>query len=113
MRKKARGHVRNISEECMFGWFDAARAKSFGKELALLVAQRFPLEDAKASAKHLRKREQVLRAMESKIRDFKSTERLNVYKTAQLCNAFKWQLKDSNFPDEFVDTLMGWLTPKL
>lgn len=97
----------------MLGWFDAANAKAFGKDLALLVAQRFPLEDAKASAKHLRKREQVLRAMESKIRDFKSVENLNVYKTAQLCNAFKWHLKDAGFADDFVDTLLGWLAPRL
>lgn len=97
----------------MLGWFNAAKAKSLGTELAQLVAQKFPLEDAKASTKHMRKREQVLRAMDSKIRDFKASEKLNVYKTAQLCNAFKWHLKDAGFPDEFIDTLMGWLAPRL
>lgn len=97
----------------MLRWFDADKAQSFGRELALLIAKKFPLENTTANSQHLRQREQVLRAMESKIRDFKSIEPLNVYKTAQLCNAFKWQLKDSGFPADFIDTWLGWLAPRL
>ena len=36
---------------------------------------------------------------------FKLEHKLNIYKKAQLGNAFKWALKDAGYDPEFVDQL--------
>jgi hypothetical protein len=38
-----------------------------------------------------------------KIKIFKLENKLNFYKKAKLCNAFKWQLLELNYVPTFVD----------
>ena len=35
--------------------------------------------------------------------DYKESKRLGVVKSAKLANAFKWELKQMDYPDNFVD----------
>jgi hypothetical protein len=89
----------------MFEWFNAKEAQKFGESLAVFFIERFPLEDARKKDKLLKKRQDVMEKMFLQITDFKTRNKLNVYKKAKLGNAFKWKLIEANYDPEVVDTL--------
>jgi hypothetical protein len=93
----------------IFEWFDAKTAKDFGESLARFYVQRLPL-DTKATQQEFGSRTaEVLKMMESQVLQFKRQNKLNMYKTAQMGNAFKWALKDAGYDDAYVDRLTEWL----
>ncbi len=97
----------------MFDWFNAKAAKQFGSDLARMVMQQLPL-DAKLIARKLEsKREFIVKKMAAEISDFRQREKLNVYKTAQIGNTFRWDLKEAGYDNEFIETLTGFLVAKL
>jgi len=98
-----------IGAQMIFEWFDAKAAKDFGESLARFYAQRLPL-DTKATQQQFGSRTaEVLKMMESQLLQFKRQNTLNMYKTAQMGNAFKWALKDAGYDDAYIDRLTEWL----
>ena len=96
----------------MFSWFSAAESERFGKELAAFLLAELantPAKDAKFAARA----EKVLVRADQRVRDFKTRERMNVYKKAKLANAFLWSLKDGGCAPEYADQLTEWLSLRL
>ena len=88
-----------------FDWIDAGPSKQFGAALALFYAAKLPIDVDKEDKKYANKKEFVMKKMFEQIEQFKLENRLNLYKKAQLGNAFKWALKDSGFPGREIDQL--------
>ena len=78
---------------------------AFAKELAEMVAKRYPptldkAPERRISANRITK---VLEDALSKAADYNRSARLGVYKKARLANTFKWQLKELGYSDRFVE----------
>ena len=97
----------------MFNWFSTKTSEHFGQELAAFVLSELSGRAGKHEAKFTAKAEKALVRADQKVRDFKASERLNVYKKAKLANAFLWKLKDSGCSAEYADQLTEWLSLRL
>lgn len=77
----------------------------FAKELAQMVAKRFPpaLEKSPERRVSPNRITKVLEDALEKAADYGRSRRLGMYKKARLANAFKWQLKDLGYSDNFVE----------
>lgn len=93
----------------MFGWFNAKEAKAFGEELARFFIERSPLDQDRTGKAFAKKQEELLNKMAQKIQQFKAASKLNIYRKAQLGNAFKWTLRDAGYDSTYVDQLTSWL----
>ena len=54
------------------------------------------------------KAKQAMEQMADQITLFKKQNTLNIYKVAQMGNAFKWTLKDAGYAESYVDKLTQW-----
>ncbi len=97
----------------MLAWFDAARSEEFGTSLAKFFVEQLPADKQMKDAKFASKIEFALKKMESRVQTFKQSEKLNIYKTAKLANAFKWTLTDSAVDENLSARLMEWLMAHL
>lgn len=93
----------------MFNWFNAGEEKKFGVALAKFFIERTPLGFDKSSKAFAKKQEELLNKMHQQVIQFKQQHKLNIYKKAQLGNAFKWTLRDAGYDTDYVDQLTSWL----
>ncbi len=93
----------------MLNWFDAKEARAFGETLAVFFAERIPVDSDLKEKKFAAKAQQVLAKMSQQADQFKLGHKLNVFKKAQLGNAFKWKLRDAGYDHTYVDELTEWL----
>ena len=97
-----------------FAWFDATEAKIFGEFLAEIVIARVSDKNERISERRFGKRhDAMLFQLEKQIALFEDRKSLNVYKKAQLGNAFKWKLLESKFDVDYVDQLTTLIMHKL
>jgi hypothetical protein len=89
----------------MFAWFNAVAAKSFGKSLAELIIRQHDAARKKTERKAARVLEGIEKQIATQVSEFRKEQSLNIYKTAQLANAFKWTLKEAGFDDAYVEAL--------
>ena len=77
----------------------------FAKELADMVAKRFPpaLEKTPERRVSPNRITKVLEDALEKAEEYGKSRRLGAFKKARLANAFKWQLKDHGYSDSFVE----------
>lgn len=77
----------------------------FAKELAEMVAKRFPpaLEKSPARRVSPNRITKVLEDTLEKAQEYGKSQRLSAYKKARLANSFRWQLKDLGYSDKFVE----------
>ncbi len=85
----------------LLSWFDASEAKEFGISLAKFYIERLPLDAPNKPVKA----QETLTKMLQQVARFKLNHQLNVYRKAQLGNAFKWTLKDAGYDSHFADAL--------
>lgn len=97
----------------VISWFDASITKEFGSSLARFYAERIPPDDSSGKNKSIAKRQEVIDKMFQQVARFKLEHKLNIYKKAQLGNAFKWALKDAGYDAAFVDQLTKILMLKI
>lgn len=97
----------------MLDWFNSRRAEQFGTELAQFLIEKMPVDKQLNERKLESKTEYLLTKMEFKIQNFKQDERLNIYKTAKIGNAFRWRLKDAGYEQAYIEKLVEWLVTKL
>lgn len=97
----------------MFAWFDAKKAEEFGASLAQYFIEKMPADQQMSESKFASKTEYLLVKMAAQIKVFKQEEKLNVYKTAKLGNAFKWTLKDAGYDTALSEKLLEWLVTNL
>jgi hypothetical protein len=97
----------------MLNWFSSAESQRFGQELATFVLSELSGSADRRADKFTAKAEKVLAVADQRLRDFKSRERLNVFKKAKLANAFLWTLRDNGCSAEYADKLTDWLSVRL
>ena len=89
----------------ILSWLDASEAKAFGTSLAHFYMERIPPGDSGGKNKSRDKKQEVINKMFQQMARFKLEHKLNIYKKAQMGNAFKWALKDAGYDPGFVDQL--------
>ena len=94
-------------------WLNATEAQQFGKALANFYISKLPRDAGKADKKFANKQDFVAKKMLEQVAAFKQEQKLNLYKKAQLGNAFKWTLKESGYADDEVNRLAGALMRQL
>ncbi len=98
----------------IFDWFDAKESKAFGESLAIFYMSRVKTEDGTRGSKFTeRKNRQLLEKLTQQIIVFRTKNKLNIYKKAQLSNVFKWRMLDAGFDTSYVDELTNWVTQHL
>jgi hypothetical protein len=98
----------------IFTWFDAQAAKTIGRELADFYIQRAGKNSKNARGKIVEKKQkELLGKLSQQIDLCKIRHPLNIYKRAQLGNAFKWHLLDAGLDNAQVDELTSWVTRQL
>ncbi|MBC3884340.1 hypothetical protein [Undibacterium griseum] len=98
----------------VFNWFNAKEEKIFGSSLADFYLERHKTEAINKNNKYVeRKQKELFVKMLQQLESFKAKHQSNVYKKAQLGNAFKWRLMESGLSTEHVDQLTRWLTRQL
>lgn len=96
----------------LFSWFDARDAKDFGSSMARFYMERMPPNVGLNEKQFATKSQQVLEKMNHQVIGFKQKNKLNIYKTAQMGNAFKWALKDAGYDNGYIDKLTEWLVAR-
>jgi hypothetical protein len=95
-------------------WLDATKAKEFGTSLAVFFIEKIPVNSQVVDDKQFaRTTKKVLAAMTLKVIEFKKNNSLNIYKRAQLGNAFKWTLKNEGYASAYIDDLTMWLMKQI
>lgn len=88
--------------------FNRARSREverFAIELARAFAEKYPLADAQGERNVVRKLARTIDAACDRAAAFQKEKRLGVYGKAKLGTAFKWELKELGYRDDFVDEL--------
>lgn len=97
----------------ILSWFDASEAKAFGTSLAHFYIERIPADESDWKNKAVAKKQQeVVNKLYQQLARFKVDHKLNLYKKAQMGNAFKWALKDAGYDDVFIDQFIKELLLK-
>lgn len=89
----------------VLNWFDASEAKAFGTSLAHFYIERIPFDMVVGKSQSITKGQEVMSKIFQQMERFKLEHKLNIYKKAQLGNAFKWTLKDAGYDPVFADQL--------
>jgi hypothetical protein len=96
-------------------WFDATKVKEFGTALAVFFIEKVPTDNSQKvdDDYFARKTKKTLTAMSIQVEEYKKNNNLNIYKRAQLSNAFKWKLKEAGYASEYINELTMWLVKQL
>lgn len=97
----------------LFGWFDGQAARAFSEALARSFVNRVPLHDTVGDKKFEARAKAAITLLSKQVAEFKRENKLNIYKKAQLCNRFKWYLKDAGYEPSYIDKLTDWLMLQL
>jgi hypothetical protein len=89
----------------LLSWFDAKEAKEFGASLARFHIEKIPLAEPGKKSRTPAKQQESLKKLLQQMERYKLEHKLNIYKKAQLGNAFKWTLKEAGYDTEYVDQL--------
>lgn len=98
----------------MLSWFDAKEVKAFGENLAKYYFDNFKnVEDSKSEKIFNKRNIALLENLKSQIAVYKRCNKLNIYKKAQACNAFKWQLLQAGLDPDHAEALTSWVVREL
>ncbi len=89
----------------MFQWFDTRAAKALGNALADHVIAQHQSAKKVSKKRPDSRNELIVRHISDQVSELKRSERLNIYKIAQLGNVFKWRLKEAGFEDDYIEAL--------
>lgn len=97
----------------LFSFLDASAAKAFGTEMARSYIERMPPNAALTEKQFTSKSKHTIEKMSVQIAAHKQQNKLNLYKIAQMANAFKWTLKDAGYADDYIDKLTQWFVVRV
>ena len=97
----------------MFSYLDASAAKAFGTEMARFFIDSMPPNAALTEKQFTSKSKHAIEKMSVQIAAHKHRNKLNLYKVAQMANAFKWTLKDAGYADDYIDKLTQWFVVRV
>lgn len=94
-------------------WFNAREAELFAQEIVGEIKKLFPPEHMKGKAIPKKIYQKKFESLIVRTRIFATKHKLNIYKKAKLLNTIKWELREIGHDDEFIDSLIVFLTPLL
>jgi hypothetical protein len=94
-------------------WFNAGEAESFAQEVVREINKLFPPEHLKGKAIPKKIYQKKFESLVVRTVAFAAKNKLNIYKKAKLLNTIKWELREIGHDDEFIDSLIMFLTPLL
>lgn len=97
----------------MLSFLDAKASKAFGAEMARSYIERMPPNLTLSEKQFASKSKHAIEKMSVQIAAHKQHNKLNLYKIAQMANAFKWTLKDAGYADDFIDKLTQWFVVRV
>lgn len=97
----------------MLSFLNAKEAKEFGVSMARDFAKRMPPDAVLKDRQFAKNAHQIIEKMSKQIATYRERNTLNIYKIAKMANAFKWELKDAGYQDEYVDSLTHWFIVKV
>ena len=98
----------------MFDWFNTKEEEKFAYLLAETLIDRMDLTSLPSGNRlQGKKHDAMLHNLLQQVNIFKLEHKLNIYKKAQLGNAFKWALKDKGYDTDYVNQLTNWIMLKL
>jgi hypothetical protein len=93
----------------MISWFDAGAAESQADqavaEIGRLVSKDELSGDGAVRKKQIAKLDQTI----DRHRRLAATAGYNIYKKAKFANRVKWRLRDTGYPDDFIDSVVRLL----
>jgi hypothetical protein len=93
----------------VLSWFNADEEKKFGESLARFFMERTSVDSHRPGKVVAKKQDELLNKMTQQVVQFRQQRKLNIYKKAQLGNAFKWTLRDAGVDPAYADELTTWL----
>jgi hypothetical protein len=93
----------------MLSWFDTRAVRSFGIELADYVVAQDKLLRQGSKKRALKADADLASSMTRRIAEFRASERLNVYKVAQLGAVFKERLGEAGLDEASIEALLTHL----
>lgn len=92
------------------------KVDAFSLSLANSFINDFPLEQnvkPHSSKKYQKRLNKALRNIDTKINDFKSSNKISIYKKARIGNKFMWSLKEHDYDNQLVEEITKQLLIKL
>ena len=89
----------------MFNFFDAKEPIRYGAELGEEFVKKLKTINQKSISKRDEKWMKLQNDIFKKSQAFGAGQKLNFYKTSQLCNAFKWKLLDGGVDKDVAESL--------
>ena len=93
----------------MFKWLDAKAAESQADEAIAEIANLVPTEEVAAAGAARKKQVAKLESTIDRHRRIYATSGYNIYQKAKFANRVKWRLRDSGYPDDFIDSVVRLL----
>lgn len=93
----------------MLTWFDTRAVKAFALDLADYVVAQDKLLRQGSKKRASKADADLASSMTRRIAEFRKTERLNVYKVAQLGAVFKERLRESGLDESSTEALLTHL----
>jgi hypothetical protein len=93
----------------MLKWFDAGPAETQADQAVAEVERLVPKEDLAPPGLARKKQVGKLGPTIDRHRHQASMAGYNIYQKAKFANRVKWRLRDSGFPDDFIDSVVRLL----
>ena len=100
----------------MFGLNFSKKTDEFSLSLAEGFLHDFPIEadeKNKSRIKNQKKFNKALKNIDIKIQEYKSSNKLNIYKKARIGNKFMWFLKEHGYAEDLVEEITKHILIKL
>lgn len=91
----------------MFAWFSRPEDEIFAKQIAEKIERRLPPSVAKSRKNKLNieRLGDIFESILGEAKNYSLTAKPNFFRKANIANTFKWELKNYNYPDEFITEL--------
>lgn len=93
----------------MLKWFDATVAEAQADEVVAEIGHIVPKSALEASGGGHKKQIGKLDQTIDRHRRQASVAGYNIYKKAKFANRVKWKLRDTGYPDDFIDSIVRLL----
>lgn len=86
-------------------FFSSASEKAFAKDMAQKLVKEIPpaLMESRRKVLSVNKVTRLLERTFQMATEYQQEKRSGFVKRAMLANAFKWELKEAQYPDDFID----------
>jgi len=94
-----------------FKWFNAQASVAFATEIAREVQVLIPTTGEALQEKDYPRKLKNLERLLLRVRTFSKQHHLNTYQKAKFANAVRWQLRETGYPKDFVESVLAMMLP--